>query len=85
MAPTVKDSDLILADLGEPRFRQDGIYLLRQDSGRGIDSGLSVKRVQRRPDGKLSVRCDNLAYEPIVVAANAVKILGRVVWIGGRI
>jgi phage repressor protein C with HTH and peptisase S24 domain len=75
MAPTVEDSDLILANLGEPRFRQDGIYLLRHDSG------LAVKRIQRRPDGKLLVRSDNPKYEPIV--ASNVKIIGRVIWIGG--
>ncbi len=57
MAPTVKDSDLILANLAEPRFKQDGIYLLRHDGG------LTVKRIQRRPDGKLLVRSDNPKYE----------------------
>jgi phage repressor protein C with HTH and peptisase S24 domain len=77
MAPTVKDLDLILADLAEPRFKQDGIYLLRHDSG------LAVKRIQRRPDGKLLVRSDNPKYEPIAVST--VKIIGRVIWIGGRV
>ena len=62
MAPTVEDSDLILANLAEPRFRQDGIYLLRHDSG------LAVKRIQRRPDGKLLVRSDNPKYEAMVVS-----------------
>jgi phage repressor protein C with HTH and peptisase S24 domain len=75
MAPTVEDSDLILADLAEPRFRQDGIYLLRHDGG------LTVKRIQRRPDGKILVRSDNPKYESMVVPS--VKIIGRVVWTGG--
>lgn len=75
MAPTVEDSDLILANLAEPRFRQDGIYLLRHDGG------LAVKRIQRRPDGKLLVRSDNPKYEAMVVSN--VKIIGRVIWIGG--
>lgn len=75
MAPTVEDSDLILADLSEPRFRQDGIYLLRHDDG------LMVKRIQRRPDGKLLVRSDNPKYQVMVVSN--VKIIGRVIWIGG--
>jgi phage repressor protein C with HTH and peptisase S24 domain len=77
MAPTVEDGDLILANLAEPRFRQDGIYLLRHDSG------LAVKRIQRRPDGKLLVRSDNPKYEAMVVAS--VSIIGRVIWIGGRV
>src|SRR5580704_3391567 len=75
MAPTVKDSDLILANLAEPRFQQDGIYLLRHDGG------LAVKRIQRHPDGKLLVRSDNPKYEAMVVSN--VKIIGRVIWIGG--
>ena len=75
MAPTIKDSDLILANLAEPRFQQDGIYLSRHDGG------LTVKRIQRRPDGKLLVRSDNPKYEAIVVSS--VKIIGRVIWIGG--
>ncbi len=75
MAPTVEDSDLLLSDLAEPRFRQDGIYLLRHDGG------LTVKRIQRRPDGKLLVRSDNPKYEAMVVSN--VKIIGRVIWIGG--
>ena len=79
MEPIFEDSDLILADLAEPRFRQDGIYLFRQDGG------LSVKRIQRRPDGKLLVRSDNPAYEPMIVSTNHIKIVGRVIWAGGTI
>jgi phage repressor protein C with HTH and peptisase S24 domain len=77
MAPTVEDADLILADLAEPRFRQDGIYLLRHDSG------LAVKRIQRRPDGKLLIRSDNPKYEAMVVST--VNVIGRVIWTGGHV
>src|SRR5580658_1120896 len=77
MAPTVEDADLILANLAEPRFRQDGIYLFRNESG------LVVKRIQRRPDGKLLMRSDNQKYEEMVVSN--VSIIGRVIWIGGRV
>jgi phage repressor protein C with HTH and peptisase S24 domain len=77
MAPTIEDSDLILANLAEPRFRRDGIYLLRRESE------LEVKRIQRRPDGKLLLRSDNSKYEAMVVAS--VSIIGRVVWIGGAV
>jgi phage repressor protein C with HTH and peptisase S24 domain len=77
MAPTIRDADLILADLAEPRFKQDGIYLLRHESG------LAVKRIQRRPDGKLLVRSDNPKYEPIVAAT--VGVIGRVIWVGARV
>jgi phage repressor protein C with HTH and peptisase S24 domain len=77
MAPTIEDSDLMLASLAEPRFRQDGIYLLRRENG------IEVKRIQRRPDGKLVLRSDNQKYEALVVAS--VGIIGRVLWIGGAV
>ena len=44
-------------------------------------NGLEVKRIQRRPDGKLLVRSDNPKYEAMPVAG--VNVVGRVVWIGG--
>lgn len=77
MAPTIEDSDLMLASLAEPRFRRDGIYLLRRESG------IEVKRIQRRPDGKLVLRSDNPKYEAMVVTS--VGIIGRVIWIGGAV
>jgi hypothetical protein len=39
----IEDLDLIFANLAEPRFRRDGIYLLRHNSG------LAVKRIRWRP------------------------------------
>ena len=65
------DSDLLLVDLGEPRFRHDGIYVLRRDSE------LAVKRLQRRPDGSLNIISDNPAYESSIVAGDSVHIIGR--------
>jgi phage repressor protein C with HTH and peptisase S24 domain len=79
MSPTIDEGDLMLVDLQDPHFRFDGVYLLR------VGGELSVRRVQRRPDGKLMVRSDNPAYEPAVVAAEAVNVVGHVVWSGGRL
>jgi phage repressor protein C with HTH and peptisase S24 domain len=79
MAPTLEDSDLLLVDLSEPRFRHDGIYVLRRDSV------LEVKRLQRRPDGSLNIISDNPAYAPAIVASDTVHILGRVIWAAGRL
>jgi len=79
MAPTLDDSDLLLVDLGEPRFRHDGIYVLRRDNE------LTVKRLQRRPDGTLNIISDNSAYESSVVASDSVHIIGRVIWAAGRV
>jgi Peptidase S24-like len=79
MAPTLGDSDLILVDLGEPRFQQDGVYVLRRDGE------LEVKRLQRGPGGDLIIKSDNSAYESTVVSRDRVGIIGRVIWAARRI
>jgi phage repressor protein C with HTH and peptisase S24 domain len=79
MAPTLEDADLLLMDLREPRFRHDGIYVLRREHE------LEVKRLQRRPDGTLNIISDNPAYEPSIVASDSVHIIGRVIWSAHRL
>jgi phage repressor protein C with HTH and peptisase S24 domain len=79
MAPTIDEGDLVLVDLRDPRFRYDGVYVLR------ASGDLPIKRIQRRPDGKLIIRNDNAAYEPSVVAADSVNIVGHAIWAGGKL
>jgi phage repressor protein C with HTH and peptisase S24 domain len=79
MAPTLEESDLLLVDLSEPRFRHDGIYVIRSDDE------MAVKRLQRRPDGALNIISDNPAYESSAVAPESVHIIGRVIWAAGRL
>ncbi len=79
MSPTLEDSDLLLVDLGEPRFKHDGVYVLRRNGD------LEVKRLQRRLDGKLVIRTDNPAYEPAVASLQSIRIIGRVIWAAGRL
>jgi phage repressor protein C with HTH and peptisase S24 domain len=79
MSPTIDDGDLVLADTRELRFKSDGIYVIRS----GED--LSVKRIQREPDGRLTVRSDNQAYHTTTVATDGLSLFGRVVWISGRV
>jgi len=79
MSPTLEESDLILVDLNEPRFRHDGIYVLRRENL------LEVKRLQRRPDDSLNIICDNPAYSPAVISGDSVYVIGRVIWAAGRL
>ena len=79
MSPTIEENDLVLVDLRDPRFHHDGIYVLR------AGSELAVRRIQRRPDGKLIIRNDNPAYEPAVVAPDSINLIGHVAWAGGRL
>ena len=79
MTPTLDESDLLLVDLSEPHFRHDGIYVLKREDD------LEVRRLQRRPDGSLNVICDNTAYPASVVAKDSLHVIGRVIWVGGRL
>jgi len=78
MAPTIGEADLVLADLGEARFRHDGIYVFRSAGT------LAIKRLQRQIDGTVVIRSDNPAYEPIQVKPDELGIIGRVIWIAGK-
>jgi phage repressor protein C with HTH and peptisase S24 domain len=79
MAPTFDDRDLLLVDLGEPRFRQDGVYVLKRDGD------LAVKRLQRRHDGRIVIRSDNPAYQSVATDPSRVGVIGRVIWVAGRL
>jgi DNA-binding phage protein len=79
MSPTFEDSDLLLVDLTEPRFKHDGIYVLRRECD------LAVRRVQRRADGNLLVRGDNPSYESLIVARDDLRVVGRVIRALGRV
>lgn len=82
MAPTLNDGDDILVDSADAAARlRDGIYVLR------MDETLMVKRVARLPvPGRISVKSDNPLYPswPDLVA-DAVTLVGRVVWAGRRV
>jgi phage repressor protein C with HTH and peptisase S24 domain len=78
MSPTLDDGDLCLIDLRGERVKHDGLYALYD----GAD--LSIKRLQREPDGAIMIRSDNAAYDPLRVAAEAIALAGRVIWICGK-
>jgi phage repressor protein C with HTH and peptisase S24 domain len=80
MTPTVRDGNTLLIDTTDKTFRNFGVYVLE------INGQRLVKRVQRKHDGSLVLISDNSAYQPDIVdkaAADAVLVVGRVVWSGG--
>jgi len=82
MQPTIHDNDLLLIDVTDRKLREFGIYVLEFQGER------LVKRVQRKLDGSLLLISDNAIYEPERIPserAHEVTIIGRVVWVGGRI
>ncbi|MEA2680782.1 MAG: hypothetical protein QOK03_2504 [Candidatus Binataceae bacterium] len=79
MSPTANGGDVVLVDVRETRFRHDGIYVLH------TGGDLAVKRLQRQPDGTLMIRSDNPAYESYAVKPEEVNVMGRALWVGGRL
>jgi phage repressor protein C with HTH and peptisase S24 domain len=79
MSPTADGGDVVLVDLRETRFRHDGIYVLH------TGGDLAVKRLQRQPDGTLMMRSDNPVYESYAVKPEEVNVMGRALWVGGRL
>jgi phage repressor protein C with HTH and peptisase S24 domain len=79
MSPTADEGDVVLIDVRETRFRHDGVYVLR------TGNDLAVKRLQRQPDGSILIRSDNPAYESYAVQAEETSVLGRALWVGGRL
>jgi phage repressor protein C with HTH and peptisase S24 domain len=79
MAPTIIDGDALLIEVTEVPLKQDGLYVII-----GPDS-LVVRRLVKRIDGSLDVRCDSAVYGSERARPQAIKILGRVLWLGRRV
>jgi phage repressor protein C with HTH and peptisase S24 domain len=81
MSPTYNDGDLILVDTAIGRPKSDAVYVLQHDGF------LWIKRLNFRFDGSIHVISDNPRYPEQVISGEALdrlKIVGRVMWRGGR-
>lgn len=86
MSPTVGDGDLLLVDVSQPVLRGEGVYVLAMEDF----EALVVKRVEIDPGGSVIISSDNkrrypARYEYSREQLNSLRIVGRVVWVGGRI
>lgn len=83
MQPTFNAGDLLLADTSDPQLRGSGVYVFASGGA------LMVKRLQMKLDRGLTVSSDNAErYPPEEIERDAldrVKIVGRVIWRGGRL
>ncbi|WP_300158681.1 helix-turn-helix transcriptional regulator [Solidesulfovibrio sp.] len=78
MEPEIRHGDLALIDQGQTAVVAHGVYAL------GVEDTVLVKRVEKRP-GSLVLLSDNRDYAPIVLAGDeleALRVIGRVLWIG---
>lgn len=87
MVPTIDDGDLLIVDLSQPKLNGDGIYVLSVDDSL---AAIMVKRIEITPRGGLIISSDNARagygrYEIAPGELDQVRIVGRVVWVGGRI
>lgn len=83
MAPTIRDGDLLMIDIGRTRYDGDGVYLLRIDEGHP-----SPKRLQHAVDKGLYLVSDNPAYREQHIPdsqKDSLDIVGKAVWCGGLI
>lgn len=78
MEPLLRDGDEILVERLERPLR-DGIHVVR------LGDALMVKRVDIGHPGKLVLRSENRAYDPIEAEPDEVDVIGRVVWKSGRL
>jgi len=79
MAPTLGHGDVIMVDAADGAGRlRDGIYVLRHGDV------LNVKRITLAPDG-FTVSSDNPDHPPWTGSADALHVVGRVVWVGRRL
>lgn len=77
MEPTLINGDPIMVDMQVNRVDVSGIYVIE------MGGDLFVKRIQRKMDGSLVVKCDNTKYEDEVIEreyAGTFRVKGRMVW-----
>jgi phage repressor protein C with HTH and peptisase S24 domain len=83
MEPTFRSGDLLLVDRKKARMKGDGIYLIN------FDDGLIVKRLEWMMDGTVVIRGDNTSVSReqklTYIEMEKLHLLGRVVWVGGKI
>jgi len=78
MEPTVADGDVLLVDLSQTSIVDGAIHVLRNNGD------VLVKRLQRGFGDQVIVRSDNKIYSALETTVDVLKVVGRVVWRGGR-
>lgn len=81
MDPTLRDGDTVLVDLTESYPRTDGIFVI------GYDDHLMVKRLRIDPvRQRLALISDNPLYSIVEdIPPQALKVVGKVIWLGRRL
>lgn len=80
MLPTLKDDDIVMLDRTKTSTAYDGLFVLR------FRDALHVKRLSRgsSPDTVLIIS-DNPKYKDQEYPADQVTVIGKVIWVGGKV
>ncbi|WP_435417143.1 S24 family peptidase [Parerythrobacter aurantius] len=78
MEPLLRHGDEVLIDRTPGPWR-DGIHVVR------VGDALSVKRLARAGQDRVSLLSQNLSYPPLELPLDEVDVIGRVVWKSGRV
>jgi phage repressor protein C with HTH and peptisase S24 domain len=82
MHPTIRDRDLLLVWTAVREVLDGAIYAVE------FEGGLQVKRLQRRQGGIVRMKSDNTLYDAVDLEphdAARLRVIGQVVWHGGRL
>lgn len=72
MEPTFSYNDIVFINRSKTNINRSGIFTIR------TESGLFIKRIQKRLDGKIDIISDNKVYDTQTLSENEVEIIGRV-------
>lgn len=76
MYPTIAPGGVLVIDSGREEVDQFGVWALQ------TSASTIVARAQPQPGNKLLLRHDNRLYQEMIVDANLVTVIGKVIWIG---
>ncbi len=73
MEPTFSYNDIVFINRAKTDLQRGGIFTIK------TESGLFIKRVQKRIDGKIDIISDNKVYSTQTLNPNEIEVIGRVV------
>ena len=73
MEPTFSYNDIVFINRSKTDINRSGIFTIR------TQSGLFIKRIQKRVDGMVDILSDNSVYPTQTLSQNQIEVVGRVV------
>ncbi|MBN2815907.1 MAG: LexA family transcriptional regulator [Campylobacterales bacterium] len=73
MEPTFSYNDIVFINRSKTDINRGGIFTIR------TQSGLFIKRIQKRVDGKIDVLSDNSVYPTLTLDPQEIEVIGRVI------